>query len=565
MSCHPLWDACRRMPHALAITLACGSAATSFGDTYVVTNGACDGAGSLRAAIEAANTNPGHDTITIAAGLEIFAGEFDCDTPQTHSYEYFLIQATDSVTIEGNGASIVGSIHWVTSGGLDTPIDSCPTRPGSTDIYVSQTPGFIKVGADDVDNTGLEVLVRGLNLYEVMAVARVEKQAALVLEDVTAERVLGQFAGQTTACNVPAIAVREGGDLTIRRNDWDTVINWGDTGLFYARDTAIAPVDGPLGDLLIEDSRFVNVYGDGLLWWNGAAGSRADIVSTRFIEAGGVLADGEGTTNIVNSFIAMDPYDDVPTGHRIANLSSGGMNITASTILAGDPSCFEACQTQDSPGLLVRFRASNDGSGLINLAGSAIAFNFPTLEPGGRVLDNLTAGGIHGTAGGFSADAFTWVRPVQGQTAADLEAIAGSALLTSEPALPLEYIFGSYHLWGTPLAGTAKNPGLLLHAIPDAGSGGVNELMHPLTGQPITTDVYGLPRTDTNNRRSIGAIEPDSCPADINRDGIVDGRDLAFVLGYWGSCFECPADINQDSTVNSGDLGMLIAAWGACP
>jgi hypothetical protein len=66
-------------------------------------------------------------------------------------------------------------------------------------------------------------------------------------------------------------------------------------------------------------------------------------------------------------------------------------------------------------------------------------------------------------------------------------------------------------------------------------------------------------------------------PADLNRDGIVNGLDLALLLGAWGRCspsppgrgpgggFDvsetCPADLNADGIVDGLDLAMLLAAW----
>lgn len=57
---------------------------------------------------------------------------------------------------------------------------------------------------------------------------------------------------------------------------------------------------------------------------------------------------------------------------------------------------------------------------------------------------------------------------------------------------------------------------------------------------------------------------------DLNFDGVVNGFDLANLLGGWGLCpdavgWNCPADLNLDGTVNSVDLAMLLSAWGASP
>jgi cysteine-rich repeat protein len=54
-----------------------------------------------------------------------------------------------------------------------------------------------------------------------------------------------------------------------------------------------------------------------------------------------------------------------------------------------------------------------------------------------------------------------------------------------------------------------------------------------------------------------------SCPGDTNNDGVVDGTDLASVLGFWGSDDEA-TDINGDGVVDGTDLAILLGGWGAC-
>jgi WD40 repeat protein len=53
-------------------------------------------------------------------------------------------------------------------------------------------------------------------------------------------------------------------------------------------------------------------------------------------------------------------------------------------------------------------------------------------------------------------------------------------------------------------------------------------------------------------------------PADLNGDGVVDGFDLALLLGAWGQCLPkapCPADLDGNGFVNGLDLTTLLAAW----
>jgi len=50
--------------------------------------------------------------------------------------------------------------------------------------------------------------------------------------------------------------------------------------------------------------------------------------------------------------------------------------------------------------------------------------------------------------------------------------------------------------------------------------------------------------------------------ADIDGDGVVDGTDLAVLLGHWGECTDCQADFNGDRMVDGNDLAILLGAWG---
>ncbi|MDG1358892.1 MAG: right-handed parallel beta-helix repeat-containing protein [Phycisphaerales bacterium] len=58
----------------------------------------------------------------------------------------------------------------------------------------------------------------------------------------------------------------------------------------------------------------------------------------------------------------------------------------------------------------------------------------------------------------------------------------------------------------------------------------------------------------------------DSCPTDLDRNGITDGGDLGVFFVHWGDCQveDCPADFNDDEVVDGIDLGFLFSAWGPC-
>jgi len=64
----------------------------------------------------------------------------------------------------------------------------------------------------------------------------------------------------------------------------------------------------------------------------------------------------------------------------------------------------------------------------------------------------------------------------------------------------------------------------------------------------------------------MGAFEEQvvivKCPADLDDSTIVDGADLAIVLGNW---LGLGGDIDGDGTTDGADLAMVLGTWGACP
>lgn len=51
-------------------------------------------------------------------------------------------------------------------------------------------------------------------------------------------------------------------------------------------------------------------------------------------------------------------------------------------------------------------------------------------------------------------------------------------------------------------------------------------------------------------------------PGDATGDGVVNGADIAIVLGNWGACDCCTADRNGDGQVNGADIAIVLGSWG---
>ena len=58
------------------------------------------------------------------------------------------------------------------------------------------------------------------------------------------------------------------------------------------------------------------------------------------------------------------------------------------------------------------------------------------------------------------------------------------------------------------------------------------------------------------------SVTCESCPADLNADGLVNAADLSALLGGWGTA---AGDVNDDGTTNATDISVLLGSWGACP
>jgi len=54
---------------------------------------------------------------------------------------------------------------------------------------------------------------------------------------------------------------------------------------------------------------------------------------------------------------------------------------------------------------------------------------------------------------------------------------------------------------------------------------------------------------------------PPSCGADLNGDGVVNGADLAMLLGAWGTSSGPCVDLNGDGIVDGADLAFLLGSW----
>ncbi len=72
---------------------------------------------------------------------------------------------------------------------------------------------------------------------------------------------------------------------------------------------------------------------------------------------------------------------------------------------------------------------------------------------------------------------------------------------------------------------------------------------------------------DNDNTGTAGfttyAIVEVGCLGDFDANGMVDGGDLAQILGGWGGTAK-DIDLNQDGIIDASDLAAILGAWGPC-
>ena len=499
---------------ALATLLTAHPAAAA-PETYTVTSTQCEGDGSITEAMGLANANPGEDTISFDADLVVDFRNCPPNPAPADPKNYFTLQATESVIFEGNGAKLFGEMVWIDGNGINRAGQDCAV---AGDIIQALTPGFITVGVDgeDENNADITVTVRELNMEGLSAVAVIQNNASLVMEDLTLKKIFSQ---PDDGCVQPAISAGPGANFSAYRTVWNNIWNAGRAIGGVPSNGAIGSFGtGGRGNLTIEDSLFVRVAEAGAISWDGQAGSEVNIVSSRFEIAGGIAISGAATSNIVNSiwsdFGTRPNLDD-----RIVNLSTGEMNIIASTLLFGSVNCDGICQGEaGSAGRVLR---DNLGA-KINLIQSAIGVTDPDQGPEQtKLLDPGSAGGA-----GFSADVYTWIQPTALQDADALKIVTGQPLLLTDPPglLTLPSFSFNQATRATPLV-----PGELIDIVTDAvcddnnqANDGANPLRNPIDGSCITKDALGNPRVDGNNNRNSGAVQLSESPH-LSVAGVGDG------------------------------------------
>ena len=470
---------------ATAMVVVGSLAAPAQAATYDVTSTSlCGGAGTFEQALKDANANPGTDIITFTPGLVVDAGNCTEAAPRPFPFATF---ATDSVTIVGNGATIEGSQYYLNMVGHVNTLSHCPDSDPNI-RQIAKTYGFMQIGTFDADNSAISVSMSDLKFHNMPTLAKVEQNASITMTDSSASDIV-DF---NQACNRPAIEGAHGANVSLVRTLFvdSTMIQSN-----RAENSLTAMVRGD-GNLVLDHAKFGNnLFGRAVTWLGGTA----KIDSSVFLNSGGLVLNADSTVMVNSALYEDSNFGTVPGGQGGSNRVVQGRGTSlfrASSFYWVDPTCANC--TDKGMGLWIA-----DAAAHMNLRSTAIGSG--ATADSGPMLIGFNGNGLPNN---FGADAMTWLQPTENQDAATL-ALVVPAALSDPPGLTTSATSSTPYVSAlTPLLGTPPTPGVLLDAVTGADCGGANQLLSPIDGSCVTTDVLGNPRIDQGNAsRDIGAVQ----------------------------------------------------------
>ncbi|MGA0038375.1 MAG: PEP-CTERM sorting domain-containing protein [Pirellulales bacterium] len=508
---------------ALLVLLLASGVAANAADFDVTLNywGTTSTVGSFAWAVDQANTTPGVDTIRLQSGLQIDA---DNGAPLAGDATW-LTRFTESVTVEGNGATLVANPSYVSSGGLlatkNNIIGSAYSPPlVSGDVVVTPGVSFAEVGIFGQDNSGLSVTIRNLNADGVASLLSVNDKATLNVDG-------GRFTNIVNYTGVDgrsAFDAREGATLNLdgialnRNFPFGDIQPVGDDNVVFN-----GSISGGSSTLNMQNSTITGSYGAGALLW---VGGTANIVSSILSNSGGLQITGEvggtdGTLNFTNSILELNGGETLQQTQRILVDSDSVANVTASSILYNSIFTGGADQPFGNQGMPLTAALG----GTLNFESSVVVpLNWDTFFAGNDTYIELTGGDL-------TADAFSFIMATASQDQAALQALFNNAsLITSGDTFAISEITGVDFFESLPLGAVPLSTSPLVDAVSDAGVGGANELINPINGQPLLFDVYGSPRTNGLGFRNIGAVQ--AAPVPEPSSWVLAGM-AAGTAGWW--------------------------------
>jgi len=459
--------------------------------------------GSFAWAIDQANSQPGPDVINLQPNLEI---SVDAAFP-VQGDKIFLGRLTESVAIQGNGATVVNNPLIITANGgaltKTNPIADryAPLTATRLDTVLQESLAFLLIGTTGVDNSNVEVTVSDLNLDGLAVAYDVNQNAKLTVtggeyKDLVNLSVKGKnpstfVAGRGATLNLIGVKIFDSSPFQAYFDFTDSFLGFG-------------VIFGDQATVNIQDSEIWNSFAAGAV---SVAGGSTNIVSTLIYHSGGVLASNGADVSIVNSIIDVQSWpgvgENMTQTMRLLASTGSRIDVLASTIVAGYAAILdrEPCRIAllNCDGMPL----SAISGGIISIQQSVVFPHETAVRPG-KTPYTVRSGGQ------LSSDNYSWIAATETQDAAAVRNLFNNpSVITEGDALPLDGNFfvgwpGGYY----PVLG-----GPLVEAIPSAGSGGLNELLNPINGQPILLDTFGNPRVYSNGTRNLGALQNIDAPA----------------------------------------------------
>lgn len=445
-------------------------------------------------ALNQANTTPGEDIIK----LQLTSGntiDVDAATPVSSS---FLGRITDSIQIQGNGVTLVGTPRFVATNGniyTKTLIPSANPSTVAGDVVVQPAFSFAEIPPSAITVVIDKLNLDGLNAY---------------LSGGIFMSVHNSSIKNSVSYGFGARPVFEaiGSILELNNVVLDSINPLANDQVGPAWFGAIQGVNATLqmaNSVIKGASTSV-----GAILWKGSA----DVVSSIITgDAGGLSIEGPGSVlNFVNSLFS--PSGTSSTA-RIQAKDGGVANLTASTIQADQLFINTQLDCTTSPswyGCNGSPLQAFDG-GQINLRESVVStinVNLNGLiEPYAETYQGLPVGNL-------TADSLSYVQPTPSLDPTALQALFNQpSLLTG--SVPYTLTNGGMTYGDLP-EGAYLAPGSpLRRAI--ANADGANQLRNPIDNSVIHTDVFGNPRT-AYGKRDIGAVQSPQVPGPLPALGL---------------------------------------------
>lgn len=481
----------------LLLPFALATATPASAADYVVTSstwGTTTDVGSFAWAVEQSNTNPGIDTIRVTAGLDI-----NVDTgSRVGSNANWLTAFTDAAVVEGNNARLVGNPSYLTStGDVATKTNIVSGAYGSpftpTDVILTPGVSFAKIGTYNQDNTGIDVTIRNLNADGVASIASVNQHASLTVEGGRFDNIVNytESSGRAAFATYTSSTLNLNGVALNRNFPFGQVIPISNDAVAF-----LGSISSENSTVNVQNSTIDNSYGGGAV---AMTGGTTNIVSSILRNSGGVQV-GDGTMNLTNSIISFNSGGETlqQTTRLLAQGSGAVLNVTASTVLYNSLFTTGPDQPFDNSGMPLTATLG----GTLNFDSSVVVpLNWDTFYAGKDTYVELQGGTL-------TTDGLSYIAATASQDQAALEALFGSTgFLTSGETFSIIDSGGTDFFENLPVGAVPLATSPLVDAIPNAGTGGANELLNPIDGTPLLFDVYGNARTNGLGFRNIGAVQ----------------------------------------------------------